>query len=381
MDPKSWFSLASQQHASEQIDDSSTPTDDPTPLQKSYYIFSRQSYELMHRYLAMSANPRHAALGHRRLSDSRPGYGKAPPGASHRLASPPPTPVFPTDDELSALPPAQQLTRRRWKRLQGNLQIIKNKPMYENLAWSSCDLTIVPQESWPAVFQECHISSNKVHRSLQKTFSLVKGRYQTRRSRAGFTFEEVARFFRMCSCQSGASSRSEEEQAAAVAAATSRLTSSVSSASSSDQNLAHDSGVKREGSSDDGSSFGAHPLTSPTQALTATSGSPSLSARRLSLKSDHHSPPLHRSAYAHHHHHEYYPARASPYGVPPRPSSYQPYSHPAYAPQHYRPYYPPPPPHHQHQPYVRPAAGSANMVPVYDSAEPDRYPYSPPASP
>ncbi|KAL7754401.1 hypothetical protein RI367_000382 [Sorochytrium milnesiophthora] len=144
---------------------------DSETRRKPYYTFNRQSYRLMCSYLALS-----------------PSKGR-----------------YPTKAEILAAN-AKELSRKRWRRLQGNMQLIPNAPMYRNLSWSGSPLVIVPKEDWRDVFLECHLTVTDdrrrvYHHGVQETFHKMKTIYQTRRSRCGITYDDLMLFINQCPCK------------------------------------------------------------------------------------------------------------------------------------------------------------------------------------
>ncbi|KAL7754335.1 hypothetical protein RI367_000316 [Sorochytrium milnesiophthora] len=148
----------------------SSSTSSSAKSTKQYYTFNRSSYKLMCKHLA---NRKTAA------------------SSAHESA----------------------FSQKRWRRLQDNLRLLPDEPMYRNLTWKGCPLIILPKEDWADVFQERHLITSSsdgtsTHLGLKATFQRIKSKYQTRRSRCGVTYEFVSQAMDQCSCRNVGSSSS-----------------------------------------------------------------------------------------------------------------------------------------------------------------------------
>ncbi|KAI9189319.1 hypothetical protein H9P43_000750 [Blastocladiella emersonii ATCC 22665] len=116
---------------------------------------------------------------------------------------------YPTSLEITLTDVDNALPRKRWKRLQENLQLWPGRPNHRNLSWKSCTLIIVPREQWREVFLAFHLLSTQHpitqeriqrHQSARDTFNALSKVYQTRRSRCGLTLPTIEAFVDECGC-------------------------------------------------------------------------------------------------------------------------------------------------------------------------------------
>ncbi|KAI9151184.1 hypothetical protein H9P43_009799 [Blastocladiella emersonii ATCC 22665] len=162
---------------------------------RTYHIFTRETYTQMVRCIELAAQQqqetaqRAAAAAASSSSSSAVSIltSSAATKALRRLWR-----------EVAATTPA----RKRWKRLQNNLQVFPDRGEFRCLAWRNSTLIIVPHEDWPAILDEAHRGSQHVneHASARQTMISLRHRYETRRSRCGITADVVDSYCHGCAC-------------------------------------------------------------------------------------------------------------------------------------------------------------------------------------
>ncbi|ORZ40996.1 hypothetical protein BCR44DRAFT_126748 [Catenaria anguillulae PL171] len=98
------------------------------------------------------------------------------------------------------------LTRKKWIRLKGRLELHADRGPRRCLTWKGCPLIIVPEDDWAQVIKSVHVLTGRpgIHASHKLTYSLIRKEYQTRRSRCGIPQEMITDFCTMCAeCASG----------------------------------------------------------------------------------------------------------------------------------------------------------------------------------
>ncbi|ORZ37013.1 hypothetical protein BCR44DRAFT_1459990 [Catenaria anguillulae PL171] len=196
--------------------------EDKERISKNYFQFTVATYKLMVKYLERAGEqPSSGSTASAAASASDPA---SPDGQRTDTSANKRSNIlsdrYPTTQEIHDVDPTNALPRKRWKRLQENLQIWPNRPMFRNLSWKGCSLIIVPREHWRDLFLEHHVmrvpnpvTQAEIHRHLsaRDTFHSLWKSYQTRRSRCGLTLPMIEAMVAECRCPMSANVLEEPE--------------------------------------------------------------------------------------------------------------------------------------------------------------------------